>query len=234
MTSGVSGSLGLLNPKGVPAFVLVLQKLAQLIAQPAQPRAGVGDAGGARLLGSAMVHVRLVTQAAFADDIFRRRVAPGRGRIETRHFVGRVRTPSLRKVRHLKALARFDGSTGLPEKMPEVVGQPLALPENTPEDFEQAPALRENMSEDFGQAPTLRENTPEHFEQAPTLRENMSEVLGKISGLPEKTPGNSDHPPAFPPGAPENFAGISGRRFKGVEHQGSRLVGESRNRGHRE
>jgi hypothetical protein len=56
----------------------------------------------------------------------------------------------------------------------------------------------------------------------------MSEVVGNISGLPEKMPGNSDHPPAFHSGRPENFAGISARRFNGVEHQGFSVVGERR------
>jgi hypothetical protein len=124
-----------------------------------------------------------------------------------------------RKVRYLKALPRFDGSTGLPEKMPEVVGQASRLPENTLEDFEQVPTLRENMSEALGRSSRLPANTSERFGTITVQSGNTPEVVGNISGLREKMPDNSDHPPLFHSGAPENFAGISGLRFNGVERE---------------
>jgi hypothetical protein len=130
-------------------------------------------------------------------------------------------------------LPLFEGSTGVPEKMSEVVGQASRLPENTPEDFEQAPTLRENMSEALGRSPGFPANTSERFGTITVQSGNTPEVVGNISGLAEKTPGSSDHPPVFHPGAPEHFAGISGRRFKGVEHQRSRLAGERRTGVHR-
>jgi hypothetical protein len=53
-------------------------------------------------------------------------------------------------------------------------------------------------------------------------------VVGNISGLPEKMSGNSSRPPAFHSGRPKNSAGISARRFNGVEDQGSSVVGDGR------
>jgi hypothetical protein len=84
------------------------------------------------------------------------------------------------------------------------------------------------MSEGFDALRLLPASTPDKIGTITVQPANMSEVVGNISGLPEKIPGNSDHPPAFHSGRPQNFAGISVRRFNGVEDQGFSVVGERR------
>jgi hypothetical protein len=82
------------------------------------------------------------------------------------------------------------------------------------------------MSEGFDAPRLLPASTPDNFGTITAQPANMSEVVGNIAGLPEKMSGNFGHPSAFHCGRPENFAGISGRRFNGVEHQGFSVVGE--------
>jgi len=47
---------------------------------------------------------------------------------------------------------------------------------------------------------------------------NMSQI-GNASALSEKRSGNSNDPPASHSDRIEDFAGLSARRFNGVEHQ---------------
>jgi hypothetical protein len=124
-----------------------------------------------------------------------------------------------RKSQYSRWLPRFDRSSGLPEKMSEVLGQPSGLPENTHEDSGGSGRLPGNMSEVLGRTCRLPASTPDKIGTITMKPANMSEAVGNISGLPEKMSGNSNHPPAFPSGRPKNFAGISGRHFNGVEHQ---------------
>ncbi|HEV2805122.1 MAG TPA: hypothetical protein VGW57_09355 [Chthoniobacterales bacterium] len=112
--------------------------------------------------------------------------------------------------------------------MSEVLGQPSGLPENTHEDSGGSGRLPGNMSEALGRICRLPASTPDKIGTITMKPANMSEVVGNISGLPEKMPGNSSHPPAFHSGRPENFAGISGRRLNGIEHQRFSAAGAGR------
>jgi hypothetical protein len=122
-------------------------------------------------------------------------------------------------LQSLKGLPRFDGSSGLPENTSEVVGQAAGHPENTHEDSGGSGRLPGNMSEGFDALRLLPASTPDKIGTITVHPANMSEVVGNISGLPEKMSGNSGHSPAFHSGRPKNSAGISARRFNGVEHQ---------------
>jgi hypothetical protein len=90
----------------------------------------------------------------------------------------------------------------------------------------QATTTRIIMAEGSEALRLLPASTPDKIGTITVQPANMSEVVGNISGLPEKMPGNSGHSPAVHSGRPENSAGISVRRFNGVEYQRFSVVGE--------